>query len=134
MKATNLMPHNWVMYGKKKHCCYIVSAHTNQVMLDNGVFVNVNNLRPIPLTRQVLENLADAGWCNYDSFPPGRAIYHLKTSSGDVAIYVEWERVVRSPYIEVHGLGDTFFKGYISSVHEFQNMLKLCRVDIKINI
>lgn len=90
--------------------------------------VEVDELEPIPLTPEILEENANGGWCNYQSEPQRRSIYHI----GEVAVYVEWERIVTSPYIELHGLGDTFFKGYIDYVHELQHALKLCGIEKEI--
>lgn len=56
MKAKDLMVGDWIKLGKKKiHKCYNVCGHTNDVSLDNGVFTNVMNLEPIPLTAEILE-------------------------------------------------------------------------------
>lgn len=55
MKTKDLMVGDWVMHGKKKRKCYNICGHTNDVMLDNGVFTNVMNINPMPLTLEILE-------------------------------------------------------------------------------
>lgn len=92
---------------------------------NDGIEAAEYELFPLPLTAEILEKNADGGWFNYQSEPKGRSIYHI----GKVDLYVEWERIVPSPYIEIHGLGDTFFKGYIDYVHQLQHCLKLIGID-----
>ena len=140
MKAEELMVGDWVHYKMDlgKDGIYEKDIRINNIY---GSEVNCelrgyeiisgkssSNLYPIPLTPEILEGNANGGWCNYQSEPKGRSIYHI----GEVAVYVEWERIVPSPYIEIHGLGDTFFKGYIDYVHQLQHALRLCGVEKEI--
>jgi len=118
MKAQDLMIGDWISYGVKP---------VQVLQLSDTEY---KGFEPIPLTSEILEENADGGWCNYQSEPEGRSIYHI----GKVAVYVEWERIVPSPYIELHGLGDTFFKGYVNYVHELQHALRLCGIEKEIEL
>lgn len=118
MKATELMIGDWISYGGKPVQVLQLSR------------TEYKGFEPIPLTPEILEKNANGGWCNYQSEPNGRSIYHI----GEVAVYVEWEQIVPSPYIELQGLGDTFFKGYIDYVHELQHALKLCGINLEIKL
>lgn len=138
MKANELMTGDWVLIKRTPSCEYpykICSINNYSILgedyadwieVEAGEEINLEDIKPIPLTAEILENNADGGWCNYSDAPSGRAIYHF----GKVAIYVEWERY--QPYIELHGLGSTFFKDYIPSVHKLQHALRLCGIDKEI--
>lgn len=136
MKATELMVGDWVLWKNKPVQIVRVSgiryefghydvllAYCNN-MGDGIENHDISSISPIPLTAEILEKNANGGFGYYDN--KSRATYHLHKEKEDVSIYVEWERVYPEPYIELHGLGDTFFKGYCDSVSKLQHALRLC--------
>lgn len=90
------------------------------------------DIEPIPLTPEILEKNTDGGFCDFRDpiigYKGKRSLYWI----GKVGIYVEWERMIGVPYVEFQGLGDTFFKGYIKSLHELQHALRLCGIEKEI--
>lgn len=95
---------------------------------------SIDCLEPIPLIPEILEKNTDGGFCDFKDpiigYEGKRSLYWI----GKVGIYVEWERMIGVPYVEFQGLADTFFKGYIKSLHELQHALRLCGIEKEITL
>lgn len=150
MKATELMIGDYLRVNedvciKKDTIVEILNIDTDKNLPERGLFgcaycrpldgnqfnewVWLDYLGPIPLTPEVLEKNSDGGFFYHDSPIIG---YNGKRSTchiGRASLYVEWERISMKPYIEIHGLGDTFYKNYVAGVHELQHALKICGID-----
>lgn len=139
MKAEELMVGDWVMPLKKlkgipgkvvtieggTDICWIDSKYYSCLFLCRDV-------EGIPITPEILEKNSDGGFCYHDcpiiGYNGKRSTYHI----GRASLYVEWERISMKPYIEIHGLGDTFYKNYVACVHELQHALRLCGIEKEI--
>lgn len=105
------------------------------VFCDSGVIqfnYSLRSVEPIPLTPEILEKNSDGGFFYHDcpiiGYNGKRSTCHI----GRASLYVEWERISMKPYIEIHGLGDTFYKNFVAGVHELQHALKLCGINKEI--
>ena len=117
MKAKELMVGDWVIYGKKKHLCYNICGHTNDVLLDNGVLTNVMNLVPIPITPEILIKNG----------------FSLEDYSGDIMTGKWWSRndFVINVYMN-DSVGRNNFK--YEYVHQLQNAMRLCGIEKEIKL
>lgn len=128
MKAKELMVGDWVMHGKKKRKCYNICGHTNDVMLDNGVFTNVMKINPMPLTLEILEkNGFERTWQDnfvYDNENIGLIItFHPKETNYTNGTY---------NYIDIERGCMTITEMPIAFVHEFQHAMRLCGIEEEI--
>ena len=143
MKANELAVGDWAFSPEMKQPITIKAIlEHNQVIFAQRITNDVSNryqrncseIEPIPLTPEILEKNSDGSFFNHDSkiigYDGKRSTYHL----GKAILYVEWERISMKPYIEIYGLGDTFYKNYVGSVHELQHALRLCDIDKEIVI
>ena len=131
MKANELMVGDWVRndLGENQQ---VVELREDVAMLAYNDMYSYDEFEPIPITPEILEKNSDGGFCYYDCPIIG---YNGKRSTyifGRASLYVEWERISMKPYIEIHGLGDTFYKNYVACVHELQHALRLCGIEKEI--
>lgn len=127
MKTKDLMVGDWVMHGKKKRKCYNICGHTNDVMLDNGVFTNVMNINPMPLTKDILEKngFEDIG---DDTYQLTERPYWFWVDFYNHEYGCEFDTSTYEYEDSEHRLN---LKG-IPYVHELQHAMRLCGIEKEI--
>lgn len=132
MKTKDLMVGDWVMHGKKKRKCYNICGHTNDVMLDNGVFTNVMNLEPMSLTLDILKK---NGW-HEEKDRKGTLILDVNKPIGNDGFECQWMRC------NISTLTSTLVFNFVTAtaagtiacdyVHELQHAMRLCGIEKEI--
>lgn len=122
MKTNELMIGDWVQDLSP----VIIDAISNEDICtyqckDGYITVNPSNLKPIPLTPEILEK---NGWQCFNGSP--YSVYQLKTQGGYISLY----NCIKGHFeIQISGL---WFK--IQFVHELQHALRLCGIEKEIEL
>jgi hypothetical protein len=133
MKATDIMINDWC-YNRKdpKHTPFqIKKIDTKCVMDQNGCYTNLVDLRPIPLTPEIL---VESG------FKKTREVFKLKLLSGEVYLGISFNSEDNIDiYLQDNDTGSwPGFACYslcnIKFVHELQHILKLFGINENIKL
>ena len=143
MKATDLMIGDWVKCTDPRcegHQVDLIDHGNEEVGLD-GEIDNFENIIPIPITPEILEE--NGLWEKDPDRNPNCLIAEANTttfndSEGKPHSWVHIQDISSIEcmrwYIKIWGKGNLVTSGYIGYVHELQHALRLCGIDKEITL
>ena len=136
MKAEELMIGDWVdirlLDDEPGEHMYSQVEQLWECEIDADFETSYDNVYPIPLTTEILEK---NGYTSHDDLA-GRGVEWI--SEDNRIIMSDWEYDINSNnhwYIHIDNEDmDTICTAEITYVHEFQHLLKLCKIEKKITL
>lgn len=128
MKPNELMVGDIVL-GKRREVLIIEGIHLDAAYHDAGMYTNLYELTPIPVTNEILK--ANGFVTNNDRTLNGCCIYHRLCGK-----YDEYKVTIKllNGFITIESFDDRWYtllnlNIQLRFVHELQNILRLCKLD-----
>lgn len=130
MKANNIMIDDYLYNGHNMETFQVKRVTTKTVMNNDGGYLNLIDLKPIPLTTDILSKLG------FEIRENNTAVWKKLTDDGsdfEEFILIDLE-IPSLCHVEKNIKPKALFEGTIKYVHELQHIVRLVGVNLEIKL